>query len=220
MAFVDNGSIQEDGRQKFAIPAAVAEAAVGSRALSLFRGDLESALYDAVADHVDIRFGTTVQAVAQTPGEVVVTLSDGDRLQAELLVGADGVHSRVRELVFGAEPEYFVDLGHMVGAFALEAVPGHVPEGVGTTFIGPGRTAAVMNLGGRQTTGAGPERNQPIRPTVTNTCLGRRTHAARHPTPRNPWPGPTLHPTRQQLIGCHVRQHATQRYPWNQPGKT
>src|SRR5690606_22030631 len=43
--------------------------------------------------------------------------------------------------------EYLVDLGHMVGAFPLEAVPEHVPDGAGTTFIGPGRTAGVMNLG-------------------------------------------------------------------------
>lgn len=147
IGFFTSVLVHADGREKFRIPAAVTEAAVGNRALSLFRGDLESALYGAVADLVDIRFGTTVQAVAQTSGEVAVTLSDGDRLQTELLVGADGVHSRVRELVFGAEPEYFVDQGHMVGAFPLETVPEHVPEGVGTTFIGPGRTAAVMNLG-------------------------------------------------------------------------
>jgi 2-polyprenyl-6-methoxyphenol hydroxylase-like FAD-dependent oxidoreductase len=139
--------VHADGREKFRIPATVTEAAVGNRALRLFRGDLESALYDAVADLVDIRFGTTVQAVTQTPGEVVVTLSDDTHLRAELLVGADGVHSRVRELVFGAEPEYFVDLGHMVGAFPLETVPEQIPGGIGTTFIGPGRTAAVMNLG-------------------------------------------------------------------------
>lgn len=139
--------VHADGREKLRIPAAVTEAAVGDRALSLFRGDVESALYDAVAEFADIRFGTTVRAIAQTPGEVDVTLSDDTHLRTELLVGADGVHSRVRELVFGAESEYFVDLGHMVGAFPLETSPAHMPDGVGTTYIGPGRTAAVMNLG-------------------------------------------------------------------------
>ncbi|MGW0247225.1 FAD-dependent monooxygenase [Nocardia goodfellowii] len=147
IGYFTSALVHADGREKFRIPAAVTEAAVGNRALSLFRGDLESALYDAVADLVAIRFGTTVAVVAENSGGVVATLSDGTRLAADLLVGADGVHSRVRELVFGAEPEYFVDLGHMVGAFPLQTVPEHVPEGVGTTFIGPGRTAAVMNLG-------------------------------------------------------------------------
>jgi len=145
--------VHADGREKFTIPAAVAEAAIGDRALSLFRGDLESALYHAVADHADIRFGTTVQEVTQNAGEVVVTLSDGTRMQTELLIGADGVHSRIRELVFGPEVDYLVDMGHMVGAFPLEQVPEHVPEGAGTTFLGPRRTAAVMNLGpGRSST--------------------------------------------------------------------
>lgn len=139
--------VHADGREKFTIPAAVAQAAVGNRALSLFRGDLESALYHAVADTVDIRFGTTVHAVTQNAEQVDVTLSDGTCMQAELLIGADGVHSRIRELVFGTETDCLVDLSHMVGAFPLEQVPAHVSEGVGTTFLGPRRTAAVMNMG-------------------------------------------------------------------------
>ncbi|MFF0634618.1 FAD-dependent oxidoreductase [Nocardia sp. NPDC004151] len=147
IGFFTSVLVHADGREKLRIPAAVTEAAVGSRTLSLFRGDLESALYDAVADFADIRFGTTVRAITQTSGEVEVTLSDDTHLHTELLVGADGVHSRVRELVFGAESEYFVDLGHMVGAFPLETPPAHMPDGLGTTYIGPGRTAAVMNLG-------------------------------------------------------------------------
>ncbi|MFE3188358.1 FAD-dependent oxidoreductase [Nocardia sp. NPDC059240] len=147
IGFFTSVLVHADGREKLRVPSEVTEAAVGTRALSLFRGDLESALYDAVADFADIRFGTTPQEIVQTPGEVVVTLGDGTRLQAELLVGADGVHSRVRELVFGSEPDYFVDLGHMVGAFPLRTPPERIPEGVGSTYIGPGRTAAVMNLG-------------------------------------------------------------------------
>lgn len=147
IGFFTSVLVHADGREKFTVPAAVAQAAVGDRALSLFRGDLESALYDAVAEHVDIRFGTTVRAVTQEPGAVEATLSDGNRLRADLLIGADGVHSRIRDLVFGPESDYLVELNHMVGAFPLDTVPEHVAEGVGTTFLGPRRTAAVMNLG-------------------------------------------------------------------------
>ncbi|WP_327148207.1 FAD-dependent oxidoreductase [Nocardia sp. NBC_01329] len=147
IGFFTSVLVHADGREKFTIPATVAQAAVGERALSLFRGDLESALYDAVAGHADIRFGTTVQTLTQETGSVEVTLSDGTHLRADLLIGADGVHSRIRDLVFGPEADFLVDLNHMVGAFPLETVPTHVPEGVGTTFLGPRRTAAVMNLG-------------------------------------------------------------------------
>ncbi|MFI1461557.1 FAD-dependent oxidoreductase [Nocardia carnea] len=147
IGFFTSIMVHADGREKFRLPSAVAEAAVGARTLGIFRGDLESALYDAVAEHADIRFGTTVHAVTQNADEVDATLGDGSHIRADLLIGADGVHSRIRELVFGPEAEYLVDLGHMVGAFPLETVPERVPEGAGTTFIGPGRTAAVMNLG-------------------------------------------------------------------------
>lgn len=139
--------VKADGRTKFTVPAEIARGALGDHALSVFRGDLESALYEAVSDDVAIRFGTTVRAVAQERSGVRVTLSDGSTEEADLLVGADGVHSTVRELVFGPEADFRVDLEHVVAAFVLDRVPDHVPAGAGTTFIGPRRTAAVMNLG-------------------------------------------------------------------------
>ena len=139
--------VKADGRPKFTVPAAIAQAALGDRALTVFRGDLESALYEAVRDRAEIRFGTTVQAVGQDADRVRVALSDGTSEQAGLLVGADGLHSGVRRIVFGPEQDFRVDLRHMVGAFPLAPAPADVPEGSGTVFIGPGRTAAVVNLG-------------------------------------------------------------------------
>jgi 2-polyprenyl-6-methoxyphenol hydroxylase-like FAD-dependent oxidoreductase len=137
--------VHADGRPKFTVPAAIAQAALGPRALSVFRGDLESTLYDAVHDRADIRFGTTVTAVEQTTDRVRVQLSDGTAEDADLLVGADGLHSATREAVFG--PGQRIDLPYVVGAFPLDhPVPG-VPESSATTFIGPGRTAAIVNLG-------------------------------------------------------------------------
>ncbi|WP_157606537.1 FAD-dependent oxidoreductase [Saccharomonospora cyanea] len=139
--------VKADGRPKFAVPAELAQSALGSRAITVFRGDLESALFEAVRDIVPIRFGTTVHTVTQSADEVEVVLSDGTSERADLLVGADGVHSGVRELVFGPETDFRVDFRHLVAAFPLERVPQDVPEGAGTTYIGPGRTAAVINLG-------------------------------------------------------------------------
>ncbi|MCX5121669.1 FAD-dependent oxidoreductase [Micromonospora sp. NBC_00362] len=137
--------VHADGRPKFTVPSAIAEAALGKRALSVFRGDLESSLYEAVRDRVDIRFGTTVTSVDQDTDQVRVELSDGTVEQADLLVGADGVHSATRTAVFG--PDFRVDLPYLVAAFPLpHPVPG-VPESSATTYIGPGRTAAMVNLG-------------------------------------------------------------------------
>ena len=51
---------------------------------------------------------------------VRVTLRDGGTLQADLLVGADGIHSTVRGLVFGAERRYLRYLGFHTAAFVFD----------------------------------------------------------------------------------------------------
>ena len=139
--------VRADGSTKFTVPAAIVEAAHGARALSVFRGDLETVLYEAVEDTAEIRFGTTVDAIAQEEGGVVATLSDGTVERADLLIGADGLHSSARRLAFGEETRFRVDMDHMVAAFPLQRVPRDLAEGSGTTYIGPKRTAAVINLG-------------------------------------------------------------------------
>jgi naringenin degradation protein FdeE len=54
-----------------------------------------------------IRLATTVDAVDQRNGSVEVTFSDGSQAEYDLVVGCDGVHSRVRGLVFPDAPEPF-----------------------------------------------------------------------------------------------------------------
>ncbi|MBB2949065.1 2-polyprenyl-6-methoxyphenol hydroxylase-like FAD-dependent oxidoreductase [Actinoplanes lutulentus] len=131
--------VHADGRPKFTVPAAVAEAAVGPRLLTVFRGDLEAALFDAV--NTEFRFATTVKTIDQNPDLVRVELSDGTTEDADLVVGADGVHSQTRTAVFG--DDFRVDFPYVVAAFGLK----DAPEGSATTYIGPGRTAATVNLG-------------------------------------------------------------------------
>jgi naringenin degradation protein FdeE len=54
-----------------------------------------------------IRLNTTVSAIEQHNDGATVTLSDGSRADYDLVVGADGLHSKVRELVFPHAPEPF-----------------------------------------------------------------------------------------------------------------
>lgn len=136
--------VRADGSTKFTMPAALAEQSLGSRALTVFRGDLEGALWDAIGDAVEIRFGIVVTAVDQLEDAVRVTLSDGTAHDADLLVGADGLHSGIRELVFGPAEGFVRDLEHAVAAFPLDSAPEGLPEQTAATFIDVGRTAAVF----------------------------------------------------------------------------
>ena len=65
------------------------------------RADLQDTLYDLVRDRADIRFGVHIEQIDTTVDGVAARLSDGTVEHADLVVGADGIHSHVRGLVFG-----------------------------------------------------------------------------------------------------------------------
>lgn len=69
--------------------------------LMLNRADLHLALYDAISEGVEIRMGQAIASLTQTESGVTVTLDNGQRETFDLVIGADGVHSNVRRLVFG-----------------------------------------------------------------------------------------------------------------------
>ncbi|MBZ5740938.1 FAD-dependent monooxygenase [Nocardioides mangrovi] len=71
------------------------------------RGDLADILAaEVVAAGVDVRLGTTLTAIDDHGGSVTVTLSDGTRETVDLLVGADGIRSKVRGMIgITDEPE-------------------------------------------------------------------------------------------------------------------
>jgi 2-polyprenyl-6-methoxyphenol hydroxylase-like FAD-dependent oxidoreductase len=94
------------------------------RLLPLMRGDLEHALFDALADsvaaqRVDIRFGCSVEAAREAGENVEVTLTDGSAHTVDLLVGADGIHSRVRAMMFGPDDGYLRHLGYHTAAYVF-----------------------------------------------------------------------------------------------------
>jgi 2-polyprenyl-6-methoxyphenol hydroxylase-like FAD-dependent oxidoreductase len=93
--------------------------AFDGRVFTILRGDLERVLRDALGDRVPVRYGTTVDAISPDASGVDVTLSDGGVERADLLVGADGIHSRVRELQFGPEVPFLRYLGYHTASYVF-----------------------------------------------------------------------------------------------------
>jgi 2-polyprenyl-6-methoxyphenol hydroxylase-like FAD-dependent oxidoreductase len=85
--------------------------------LSLMRGDLERVLFETLPPGVSLRYGCTIEQIENGMDGVRATLSDGSVLDADLLAGADGVHSAVREKIFGPESNFLRDLGLRVGVY-------------------------------------------------------------------------------------------------------
>ncbi|GAA4038818.1 FAD-dependent monooxygenase [Nonomuraea soli] len=94
----------------------------------MLRGDIEAALHDTVAPHVEIRYGTTPVAIEEHPDGVHVTLRSTTETteRFDLVVGADGLRSTVRRLAFGPDADFLRPFHHIIGAALLkEPVPGY-----------------------------------------------------------------------------------------------
>ncbi|TDC40953.1 FAD-dependent monooxygenase [Micromonospora sp. KC213] len=148
-AFITNELVyhKPNGQRRFSLTREAIAATMGSRSMNILRGDIEAVLYEQVHDNTPIRFGTTITAVDQDDTAVHVTLSDGTVEHADLLIGADGLHSTTRALVFGPEENYRLDLDHMVAVYMLDKRPAAITEGTTGTLSTDGRTIAVISVG-------------------------------------------------------------------------
>lgn len=111
--------LDQAGRRRAGIRYAQFTKALGGRALSIMRPDIERALRENLPDSVDLRFSSGLTGVDSGPDGVRVTLADDTTLEADLLVGADGIHSTVRRLVFGEDQRFFRFLGFHTAAFVF-----------------------------------------------------------------------------------------------------
>lgn len=96
-----------DGRRRAEMPVEAFDGNGVVSQLEILRGDVVEVLYDATRERADYRFGTRITEIDESGA----TLSDGTRVAADLIVGADGPHSAVRRLVFGAEEQFVKPLG-------------------------------------------------------------------------------------------------------------
>jgi 2-polyprenyl-6-methoxyphenol hydroxylase-like FAD-dependent oxidoreductase len=92
------------------------------RFISLARTDLADALFH-VCNGIPAHFGVSIESLRQDEDGVTATFSNGSQERFDLVIGADGLHSRVRELVFGPEQQFEKRLGCHVAAFRLADYP-------------------------------------------------------------------------------------------------
>ncbi len=83
---------------------------------NFLRTDLVDVLYQKVKGVIDLRYKTSIHEVEENTNGIWVTFKGGKKEQFDLLIGADGIHSNVRNLVFDAKNVEQLFLGYYVAA--------------------------------------------------------------------------------------------------------
>jgi 2-polyprenyl-6-methoxyphenol hydroxylase-like FAD-dependent oxidoreductase len=110
--------VDDCGRRLSGFGVQVFRELTGGRYVTLGRSDLSKLIYDRINRSCEIIFGDSITSLRQAHGEVHVEFEHGSERRFDLVIGADGLHSRVRKLAFGERDHYERDLGYRVAAFA------------------------------------------------------------------------------------------------------
>jgi len=87
--------------------------------IEVLRGDLSQVLYDDTRDGVEYVFGDRIAELTQDADGVDVTFAGGDRRRFDLVIGADGLHSALRAMVFGPREQFIRHLGLVLAFYTV-----------------------------------------------------------------------------------------------------
>jgi 2-polyprenyl-6-methoxyphenol hydroxylase-like FAD-dependent oxidoreductase len=139
--------VNEDGQTRSSFRAEILRPALGNRFFSLPRGNLAKAIFDLVADKIETIFGDSVTAIHEDPAGVDVQFEHGQSRRFDFVAGCDGLHSGVRQIVWGAEKEFEKYLGYYCASFLTTNYP-HREEQAYTSYAEPGRQISRYALRG------------------------------------------------------------------------
>src|SRR3984885_2893359 len=87
--------------------------------IEILRGDLSRVLHNDTRDGVEYVFGDQIAELAQDADGVDVAFAGGGRRRFDLVVGADGLHSSLRTMVFGPRERFVRHLGHVLAFYSV-----------------------------------------------------------------------------------------------------
>ncbi len=139
----------ESGRRIFTIP--LAQQAVkmwGSHYLHIHRADYLNALKEALVERAPnaLQLGATVAGYRNRNDEATLTLKDGSEVSGDLLIGADGIKSVIREQMLGLDKPNFTGNVAWRAVVPIEALGPHVPNPTACAWMGRGRHAVTYRL--------------------------------------------------------------------------
>jgi salicylate hydroxylase len=112
----------------------------GAHHMMMHRRDLHAILLDAVRelDPDAIQLGRRCIGLAQSDEQVEVQFDTGETFHTAYAIGADGIHSRVRECLLGIDRAGFTGCVAWRGLAAAERLPSaFLSRNIGTNWLGP-----------------------------------------------------------------------------------
>jgi 2-polyprenyl-6-methoxyphenol hydroxylase-like FAD-dependent oxidoreductase len=137
--------VDAEGRRRGGFSNAVFGRITNNRFVSLPRSELALALLDAAAPDCELIFGDSILALEPEGPGVDVRFEQGAQRRFDLVIGADGIHSRVRDIAFETQTRFQHDLGYCFAAFTIPDYPHRNPD-VYLMYNEPERQAGRFTL--------------------------------------------------------------------------
>lgn len=116
------------GRVTYAFPVDQYRELYGASHLIVHRGDLQEALAGALAPGA-LELGKRLVDIEEKGNGAALTFANGSRTEAEIIIGADGINSRLREILLGPEPPTYTGEVAYRGIFPRALIGDlHVPD--------------------------------------------------------------------------------------------
>lgn len=108
--------------------------------LNVHRGDMHKVLVDAVEAHKPgcISLGVRIDKLEQRGDEVFVSSAGREIAAADVVIGADGVHSQARRCLVGDDNPVFSGIIVWRGVIKASTLPAHLRQPFGYNWVGPG----------------------------------------------------------------------------------
>lgn len=137
--------LNADGSEAAVVHPQAVTGGVEGRDVEVRRGDVAEILYGTVRDEVEFVFDDSIETLTEHEHGVDVTFRSGVQRSFDLVLGADGMHSRTRESVFGPERQFHRYLGYCFAIFTMPNTFGLSHEVL--IWNTPGRAAALYAVG-------------------------------------------------------------------------
>jgi len=137
--------VDRTGRTRGGFDVDVFRRMTNDRFTSVRRSDVSATMYHAIEGKVETIFGDSVAQIEDNGQHVRVCFDHAAEQDVDLVIGADGLHSRVRRLAFGSDSEFEVPLGYHVAAFEADGY-GTREELVYTSHGQPGRQISRFSM--------------------------------------------------------------------------